>query len=201
MTEILSGLTFGIKSDRFSMNKDDFGIKGVIANYSSEGLIKDLWLPILCGFGFASFQCLYKDSLEDNLNKLLDYAIVYLPVMATIILTAYTMMIGALKSSLDVNRVLNDLKKKGDIENEEETKSDIETLRTSISASFAASILISIIALGGCWIIYFIKGFQIVSQFAFEINLICYGLIIAMIIYPIIAIIGIVSDMFSISRI
>lgn len=141
VTETLSGLTFGIKSNHFSMNKDDFGITGVIANYDFEGLIKDSWLPVLCGFGFASFQYFYKDSLEANLDKLLNYAIVYLPVMVTIILTAYTMMIGSVKSSLDVNRVLADLKKKVNIEDEEETKSHIETLRTSISASFAASIV------------------------------------------------------------
>lgn len=147
------------------------------------------------------FQSFCRESLEDNLDKLLNYAIVYLPVMATIILTAYTMMIGALKSSLDVNRVLENLKKKGKVEDEDETRSSIEALRNSISASFAASVLISIIALGVCWIIYFFKGFQIVSQYAFQINLVCYGFIIALIIYPIVAMVGIVSDMFSISRI
>lgn len=183
------------------MNKEDFGIKGVFANYVPEELIRDSWFPLLVGFAFASFQCFYKETLEYNLDKLLNYAIVYLPVMATIILTAYTMMIGALKSSLDVNRVLENLKKKGSVEDEFETRTTIENLRTSISASFAASVLISIIALGVCWIIYFFKGFQIESQYAFQVNLVCYGLIIAMIIYPIVAIIGIVSDMYSISRI
>lgn len=183
------------------MNKDEFGLKGVFANYAPEELLRDSWIPLLCGLGFAMFQSFYRESLEDNLDKLLNYAIVYLPVMATIILTAYTMMIGALKASLDINRVFENLKEKGKVVDENETRSSIKTLRTSISASFAASVLISILALGVCWIIYFFKGFQIVSQYAFQVNLVCYGLIIAIIIYPIVAIVGIVSDMYSISRI
>lgn len=184
-----------------SMNKNDFGIKGIFANYTSGELFKDFGIPVSCGIVFAIFQYINKESLADNLNNLLEYAIVYLPVMATIILTAYTMMIGALKSSLDVNRVLDNLSEKGCLQDEVTTKSKIEDLKISISASFAASIFISVIALGLCWIIYFVKGFHLPSQYACQINIVCYGLIIAMIIYPIVAIIGIVSDLFSISRI
>lgn len=183
------------------MKNEDFGILGVFEYYTYNDLIKDLRVPAACGILFAIFQYNHPETLEKSLDKLLNYAIVYLPVMATIILTAYTMMIGALKSSLDLNKVLIDLSKKGLLDDIDKTAKDIENLRTKVSASFAASIFISIIALGICWLMYFIEGFEIVSKHALEINVICYGLVICFIVYPIVAMIGIISDMFSISRI
>lgn len=100
-----------------------------------------------------------------------------------------------------ITRIIEKLKKIGESIDEEGKKGDIEHLRRSVSASFAGSILIIVITVGLCWIIYLVKGYQIPSSYALEINLTCYGLIITMLIYLIVAIFGIVSDMFSISRI
>ncbi len=195
------------------MNDDKWGLAGIFQQYAPKDLIKDLWLPILFGIIFAYIQSKNIETLYDNLGKLIDYAIVYLPVMATIILTAYTMMIGALKNALDVQKIIDRIKEineknlgdeiKKKMESPEfEKKIKIRTLNllNSISAALAANIVITVFSLGFSLSLFLIYRLSYPSCYAHTINIIAFGLILAMIIYPIRTMVGIVSDMYSISK-
>lgn len=196
------------------MRRQEWGITGIFSQYAPSDLINDLWFPIIAGGVAAWLQSKNEDLLYQNLCKLIDYAIVYLPVMATIILTAYTMMISALKSAFDVDKLLKQIqdKNKGGMssnpkvpdnltERYEQVSNNALELRNSISASFAANIIITVYSIGMCLGIYLIIGIGEEFKYADTINYIVFAMVVAMILYPIRTMIGIVSDMFSISKI
>lgn len=105
------------------MSSQKWGIEGIFRQYAPSDLVKDLWLPVVAGVLGAWVQSKREDLLYENLCKLIDYALVYLLVMATIILTAYTMMISALRSALDVDKLLKHIQDK----NKEGIRQGIQT--------------------------------------------------------------------------
>lgn len=185
-----------------------FGFYGILRQYFIKDFIKDMFFPLTLGVGSAYLQSKYEVTIYDNLIKLINYAVVYLPVMVTIILTAYTVMIGALKNAFDIDA----LKKSLGITTQPDAKDSAKDrilelklvsaveLKQSISASFAANIIVSTIFLLICFTFYIISLLGIHSVYYVYCNLISFGMVITMITYPIIAMVGVVIDMFNISQ-
>lgn len=192
------------------MNEPGFGLLGIFRKYFPKDFFLDLIAPMIIGVIIVGIQSAYPKTTYSNLITLLNYAIVYLPAMAAIILTAYTMMVSALKSSFDFDQLKKNLGFENIQDGNHPQLDDSEitdlldkavSLKSSISASFAANIIISISCLLICMIMYIVGLMQITSEYDEIINLISLGIVVMVIIYPISAIIGVVSDMFSISQI
>lgn len=161
-----------------------FGLKGIFKQYFLKDFIKDIWFPILLGIGLTILLSIKKADDYKILLDLLNFGIILLPVITTIILSGYVLLLTLLSSSL------KDLSKN--------TKG--KELHSSLNSCFASTLILSLVSIIFLFIITLIANLGFESSCAYQINLFVFGFSCVLICYPIICLFGIIIDLFNLGE-
>lgn len=166
----------------------DFGIKGMLKSYKVLDFLRDIILPGIISLILTLLLRFGKNhsSIIENLNNVLDLGIVIVPVMVSIMLAAYVILLsvfnsGALKKFFSGDKGVK--------------------FYDTLNASFAINLLVSL-----CCLIFIVLS-TFISKMGYEvdnpddINTWVYFFSVFSVCYPIFCLFGIISDSFSTGRV
>lgn len=162
-------------------DKITLGIKDIFSKESRKGLQKDLlWTALVSFLITIGFYYYDKFDLYDLINTVLDKAMNIIPIIVTLVLTAYTILLSIM-NNLDI--VAKD---------KEGNKLLLNTNRT-----FALSIIMSVVCLAAIFILFLFCQLKIEVEYNNIINHIGLFFILIFMSYPFISLINIVIDIFN----
>lgn len=137
------------------MEKNNFGIKGMLQYYSFIDWIKDVVIPFFCAVVMILFAIYQKDDSLNLLIDLVDIALNVVPALFSLLLTAYLFLLTFMQT--DKLRLLfgSDNGKK---------------LLLQLNSSFAICVLTSAITLALVLMIYFVVKLELSCIYADVVN-------------------------------
>lgn len=156
------------------------GIQGILIRYGWKSFLKDCWIPLVGGVILGLSSLLASFDTYKLISSILSIAIGVVPIIITLILTSYTIFL----SIFITNRQYAKIKQLNDIFN-------------GITTVYAASIIISVIALGILFIMYISSMMELSSDYANVINSLSLIVIVSCITYPFVSLINIIIEMFN----
>ena len=159
-----------------------FGWKIVFKNYGLKSFLIDSVFPILISVILCWLLYIHEVELLIQLDKLLNICISILPVIITLIITAYTILTVFIADG-KLTSVIN--REKG------------KNLVRILNSSFAACLAISTLTMITVVIVSLIKNIGITSEYAKHINYTVYFIICFLLMYSLIILIGIIEDIFN----
>lgn len=158
-----------------------FGIKGIFQQYGVKDLLEDIWIPLLLASILTIFVYISLADTYNILMSLLDFGIILVPVITTIILAAYVLLLSLLSSALKKFR---------------ESKNG-QTLHSKLNSGFAGNLLISFFSIVFLFLSSFIGKLHFTSEYYIFINISIFWIATVLISYPIFSLFGILIDMFN----
>lgn len=163
----------------------NFGIKGILEHYSLQDTGKDIILPVLLSMMLTPLMVLSPKSNFENLNKLLDFGITVVPILITLILAAYVLLLSMFGNALS----------------EFCSTESGKNLQKKLNSGFAANLIISLVCLIGIFVGNFVTKMEYTSEWASIINIVAYAIFVVMTAYPLFCLFGIIIDLFNLGQI
>lgn len=163
----------------------DFGLKGIFRDYSVKDIGKDLILPIFLSVVLTSIMIVGNADPLESLLEILNFGIIVVPILITLILTAYVLLLSMFGTTLKQFC---------------ESSYGIH-LHKKLNSGFAANLLISLISLIGVFIGVFVAKMNYHSDFADLINKIAYFIYVVLVSYPVFCLFGIIIDLFNLGQV
>ena len=162
-----------------------FGLKGIFKDYSVKEFGKDLILPFVVTCILTPIMLMSSKSPYECLMEILNFGIVVVPILITLILTAYVLLLSMFGSTL-----------------KEFCSSEAgDDLHKKLNSGFAANLTISILSLVGVIIGTFIAKMEFYSEYAKIINQIAYAVYALLVAYPIFSLFGITIDLYNVGQV
>lgn len=162
-----------------------FGLKSIFKDYSVGEFGKDLILPFIVTCILTPIMLMSSKSPYQCLMEILNFGIVVVPILITLILTAYVLLLSMFGSTLK------------DFCSSEAG----DNLHKKLNSGFAANLTISILSLVGVFIGTFIAKMEFYSEYANIINQIAYAVYVLLVAYPIFSLFGITIDLFNVGQV
>ena len=171
--------------EKYSQPMIKFGLKGIFKDYSVKELGKDLILPLAVTCVLTPIMLMSNMSPYRCLMEILNFGIIVVPILITLILTAYVLLLSMFGSTLKDFCT---------------SESGID-LHKKLNSGFAANLTISILSLVGVFIGTFIAKMEFSSDYANIINQIAYAIYGLLVSYPIFSLFGITIDLFNVGQV
>ncbi|MBD5358177.1 MAG: hypothetical protein HDR88_14485 [Bacteroides sp.] len=162
-----------------------FGLKGIFKDYSVGEFGKDLILPFLVACILTPIMLMSNKSPYHCLMEILNFGIIVVPILITLILTAYVLLLSMFGSTLKDFCTY---------------ESGVD-LHKKLNSGFAANLIISILSLVGIFIGTFIAKMEFYSDYANSVNQIAYAIYVILVAYPIFSLFGITIDLFNVGQV
>lgn len=163
----------------------NFGLKGIFKDYTLKDFGVDIFMPCIVACILTPIMIYSEKSPYDCLMEILNFGIIVVPILITLILTAYVLLLSMFSTTLKDFCV----SKQG------------EKLHKKLNSGFAANITISLISLVAIFVGTFVAKMNIYSDFAIVINKIAYSIYVLLVAYPIFCLFGIIIDLFNVGQI
>lgn len=162
-------------------DKSIYGLKAIFNKDTFAGMCKDCIWPSIISIAITSWLLIKDIDLYPLMTKVWDISINVIPIIVTLLVTAYTILISVLNG-------LKDIVKGGEIG---------ENLLDGLNNSFASSIILSVLFLGLLFVYFIVGKMELESDYANIINAIGLFTTIVFITYPFVSLINIVIDIFN----
>lgn len=159
-----------------------FGLKGIFKDYSCVDICQDFGLPVVISSILTTTMKISKSSSYQGIIEILNLGIVVVPILITLILTAYVLLLSMLSGKL----------------NEFCHTTAGEKLYNRLNSGFAANLVISLVSLICVFMGTFIAKMGIHCEKAEIFNICAYFIYVIIVSYPIFCLFGIVIDLFNI---
>lgn len=161
-------------------NQSKLGIRGILIRYGWKSFLKDCWIPFIGGVAIGLLSIFDMYDTFKLIKDILSIAIGVVPIIITLILTSYTIFLSTFIANRKYTRI-----------------PQLNNILQGITTVYAASIIISIIALGVLFIMYIFSMMELSSNYSCVLNSIFLILITSCITYPFISLINIIIEMFN----
>lgn len=162
-----------------------FGLKGIFKDYTLKDFCMDILFPLIVTCVLTPIMISSKNTPYACLMEILNFGIIVVPILITLILTAYVLLLSMFSTTLK----------------EFCSSKEGENLHKKLNSGFAANLTISLVGLVTIFIGTFVAKMNIYSEFASIINKIAYAIYVLFVSYPIFCLFGIIIDLFNVGQI
>lgn len=163
----------------------EFGWGAVLRHYGWCSLLEDCILPGLLSVFIIILMIVNKADMREQLESLLNIGFMIVPVMISLVLAAYAILLSYILSD-SVSKVVEDRKGKEFIAN--------------LNSGFAAYLLISVIAIVLMILISCVLPLEVECKCENKVNTLVYFFISFLLFYSVNVLIGVVIDIFNIGQ-
>lgn len=166
-------------------HKSEFGWGAVLRHYGFKSLLKDSVLPLCLSITILFLITINEVDVKSQLEKLLSIGFTIVPVMISLVLAAYAILLSYILSE-SVSKII-----------ENDSGRDFIA---DLNSGFAAYLFISIITIVVMIVVSNVLEIGIECRYGDLINAMVYGIISFLLLYSVNVLIGVVIDIFNIGQ-